>query len=175
KKYDELVVQHCSQSPEMARLYVEQHQSEECDQGYGPEFEVKLPSSQPLLLIPHPSPDKLNAFCDMLVEKKVALVITLCSPECETNGQTPLVAYYDTTHLKGEDCLTGGRSIRCISRQELHKGTVETKQGLGNIVLRELLVSNGNEEHTAYHLHYENWPDVQPSPDIDLLECLHKE
>lgn len=173
ERHCELVDQHCAQSPEMADLYVKQNESELSDTGYGPEFEVKLPSMQHLLLIPHPSPNKLDAFCDMLVAKKVALVITLCSPGYETNDRTPLVTYFDNTILKGHDCLTDGRSIRCIANQVLHTSTIETKQGFGRIIHRELLVSNGTEEHTVNHLQYENWPDVQSAPDIDLLMHLH--
>ncbi|MBS0656437.1 MAG: hypothetical protein JSR46_11725 [Verrucomicrobia bacterium] len=170
-KYSALVLMHCSQSPEMAALYTTQVLLEEDDPGYGPEFEVKLPSSHHLFLMPYPAPRKLDAFCDMLVANKVALIITLCTPHRETKKEAPLVPYYENT----QDCLTEGRKIDCLSCKEIEKGKEPTQYDVeGRIVHRELLVSNGRDEHRLHHLHYENWPDMQPSPDIDLLEKVHQ-
>lgn len=156
--------------------------------------DVVLPHSQNMVLSRHPMPNTVNAYFEMVIEKKAPLLITLCSP----HEKPTIIPFWSNDILKtlqlpdgwtvindeqSTAILQEGEEYALIPKDEKPKFSEEELSNKKDekfakwrprIVERLLIASNGKEEHKMTHLHYENWPDDQPATSEALLKTLFR-
>lgn len=198
EKFRNLVDEHTSKDPLMLKI-IKKHKElvKELEKTgkyaeKGNEFSVKLPDSQNMLLMSQPKPGEMNAFCDLLINKKVDLILTLCSPY---EDPKEVIAYYDPQMGNVSKMLTQGRSIQCLARKILFEGkeaalvpevntlvkkskfpvdlkSESLKQWRPQVIQYQILVKNKTGSHQLNVLHYKNWPDGKFAPDLQALEVM---
>lgn len=192
-----LLEEHSSKDPDLIkkRAHHKKMQEEQEATGKfsakGDHFEAKYPDSQRMLLMPQPLPKEYDAFCDLLIDKKVALIITLCSPY---EGKE-VMPYYDSKKMDPAHLSTKGRKIERLSKEVLYEGpqaapvpkvqrlidasdkpldlkSESLKEWRPQIVLYKLRAKNKEDSHELHLLHYKNWPDGQFASDLKALDVL---
>lgn len=192
-----LLEEHSSKDPDLIkkRAHHKKMQDEQEATGKfsakGDHFEAKYPDSQRMLLMPQPLPKEYDAFCDLLIDKKVALIITLCSPY---EGKE-VMPYYDLKKMDPAHLSTKGRKIERLSEEVLYEGpeaapvpkvqklieasgepvdmkSETLKEWRPQIVLYTLRAKNKEDSHELHLLHYKNWPDGQFASDLKAIDVL---
>ncbi len=160
--------------------------TENTDYSYDKERIVDIPGCQKTLLVPHPVSEKYVArYYQAVIEHKVPVLITLCSPY---EDRKEVIPFWEDTKVLDEE----GKEIRCtkLVELELYKGQkladikdtsrarlakasgLVPEEYFPRIVERHLRLQYDGKEHEVVHLHYENWPDHQEAPDVEALHTL---
>jgi protein tyrosine phosphatase len=141
--------------------------------------EARLPKAR-YILSGHPHTSKLiGNFFDVILSRNVKLIITVNQPG--EGGMCP--AFWTNTELSKAKMRDGWTIKHDEKKKTIAEGSTPSlpdgvKQGdnkkkwIPKIVERELVATDGKTKKKITHLHYENWHDHKPAPDIELLEKL---
>jgi hypothetical protein len=139
-------------------------------------YEGQLEDNQKLVLVPSPKRDIEDAkhYWEMVMEKKVPLMISLCSP-CQWKKILP---FWRPETIK-KISFDSGAKAKCVKTSILYTGDKKVldkgKERTVKIVERVYKVTaKDGSKHKATHLHYLHWPDHEVAPDLAALDVLLK-